>query len=554
MHEQGSDSMSVTLTQLDAWLAADEGEHLEFKEAKNRFDFEKLVQYCVALANERGGQMILGVTDKKPRRVVGTQAFENLERTKAGLLERLNVRVAVDVVLHPDGRVLVFSVPSRPIATPIQYKGAYWMRGGEDLVPMTPDVLRRIFHEAEPDFSALVCTKATLDDLDAAAIDAFRARWQQYSKNAALSHLSHEQLLKDAELMTDAGLTYAALILFGTYRALGQHLNQAEVIFEYRSKESAISSLQREDYRLGFFVFHDDLWHTINLRNDKYHFIDGLFARYIPSFDETAVREAILNAVTHRDYRHTGSVFVRQYPTYIEIVSPGGLPQGITPDNILWQQNPPNRRLAETFARCGLVERAGQGVNRMFAAAIREAKQLPDYTLSDDFQVFLRLYGEVQDPDFLRFLSKIGKELSEDFSNDDLLVLDRVKRELKIPEQIRYRLQPLRDCGAIERIGRKYILSRRFYAFVGQKGVYTRKRGLDRETNKQLLLKHIRDNKKTGSKFEELQQVLPTLTRRQIQKLLEELKKEEQIHVQGRTKAALWFPGTESEGNRENDS
>ena len=252
--------MRVSFTQLATWMKADEGEHLEFKEAKNRFDFEKLVQYCVALANERGGYMILGVTDKKPRRVVGTQAFENLERTKVGLLERLNLRVTVDALSHPDGRVLVFSVPSRPIAMPIQYKGAYWMRGGEDLVPMTPDVLKRIFEEAEPDFSARICPNATLDDLDATAIDAFRAKWREYTNNTALDHLSHEQLLKDAELMTDAGLTYAALILFGTYKALGQLLNQAEVIFEYRSKESSISHQQHEEYRQGFFLFHDALW------------------------------------------------------------------------------------------------------------------------------------------------------------------------------------------------------------------------------------------------------------------------------------------------------
>ncbi|MDP6040222.1 MAG: ATP-binding protein, partial [Candidatus Latescibacteria bacterium] len=434
--------MAVTLTQLAAWMDADENEHLEFKEAKARFDFEKLVQYCVALANERGGHIILGVTDKKPRRVVGTGAFENLERTKAGLIERLSLRIGVEEVQHSDGRALVFSVPSRPIATPI---------------------------------------------------------------------------------------TYAALILFGTYKTLGQCLNQAEAVFEYRSKESSVSHQQREEYRQGFFVFHDQLWDTINLRNDKYYFIDGLFARYIPSFNETAVREAVLNAVTHRNYRNMGSVFVRQFPTYIEIVSPGGFPQDITPKNILWNHMPPNRRLAEAFARCGLVERAGQGVNRMFAAAIREAKRVPDYSRSEASQVFLTLHGEVQDSDFLHFLAKIGKELEEEFSNDDLLVLDHVKREQKIPEQVRHRLRPLRDCGAIERVGRKYILSRQFYAFVGQKGVYTRKRGLNRETNKQLLLKHIRDNKKMESKFRELQQVLPGLTRDLVQKLLAELKKEEKI-------------------------
>jgi ATP-dependent DNA helicase RecG len=93
---------------------------------------------------------------------VGTSAFSDLERTKAGLIERLHLRIEVDEIFHPDGRVLVFHVPSRPLGVAIQFKGAYWMRGGEDLVPMTPDLLKRIFAETGPDFSAEICPKATM--------------------------------------------------------------------------------------------------------------------------------------------------------------------------------------------------------------------------------------------------------------------------------------------------------------------------------------------------------------------------------------------------------
>jgi len=123
-------------------LGAREGEHLEFKEAKGGFHFEKLVKSCAALANEGGGELVLGVTDGKPRRVVGTSAFRELERTKAGLIERLRRRIDDEEIQHPDGRIVVFRVPSRPLGVPIQVKGAYWMRAGEDLVPMTPDQLR----------------------------------------------------------------------------------------------------------------------------------------------------------------------------------------------------------------------------------------------------------------------------------------------------------------------------------------------------------------------------------------------------------------------------
>ena len=110
--------MSANLAQIDAWLEAKEDEHLEFKEAKNRYDFEKLVRYCSALANEGGGKFVLGISDQRPRRVVGSQAFLNLERTKAGLIERFRLRIDALEVQHPDGRVVIFDVPSRPVGMP----------------------------------------------------------------------------------------------------------------------------------------------------------------------------------------------------------------------------------------------------------------------------------------------------------------------------------------------------------------------------------------------------------------------------------------------------
>jgi len=538
--------MNAILNKLREWMEGKEDEHLEFKEAKNRFDFEELVKYCAAIANEGGGKLILGVTNKRPRRVVDCRAFESLERTKAGLTERLHLRFEIDEIEHPDGRVLVFHVPSRPIGMPIQYRGSYWMRAGEGLVPMTPDRLKRIFDEAGPDFSAEICAHAALSDIDPTAIQRFRAMWQRKSGNEALDKVTDERLLTDAELVVDGRLTYAALILLGTRQALGKYLAQAEVIFEYRSSEASIPSQQRKEYRQGFFLFDEDLWNTINLRNDIQHYQDGLFIWDISTFNEMVIREAILNAVSHRDYRLGGSIFVRQFPRKIEIISPGGFPPGITTENILWKQFPRNRRVAEIFAKCGFVERSGQGVNRMFEVCIKESKPRPDFRGTDEYQVSVTFQGEIQDSRFLRFLEQIGKEMLASFTTQDLLVLDLIKREEPVPKELRYRLALLRDREIIEVISRgkgtRYILSRRFYGFLGKRGVYTRKRGLDKETNKALLFKHIQDFQKDGSRLKELTQVLPQLTQNQIQKLLVELKKEGRIRCIGRTNGARWFP------------
>ena len=184
-------------------------------------------------------------------------------------------------------------------------------------------------------------------------------------------------------------------------------------------KEASLPAQQRKEFREGFLLYDDALWESINLRNDIQQFQDGLVMWDIQTFNEIVVREAILNAVSHRDYRLAGSIFIKQYPRRLEIISPGGFPPGVSPENILWKQVPRNRRLAEAFSRCGLVERSGQGANRMFECCIRESKPQPDFTGSDDYQVFVSLQGDIQDPNFLRFLGQLGNERLSSFTTMD---------------------------------------------------------------------------------------------------------------------------------------
>ncbi len=315
------------------------------------------------------------------------------------------------------------------------------------------------------------------------------------------------------------------------------------MIFEYRSTEASGPAQQREEFRQGFFCFYDRLWELINLRNNKQHYQDGLFVMDVLTFDERMVREAVLNAVSHRDYQLGGPVFVRQYQHRLVVDSPGGFPPDITLENILDRQSPRNRRIADILARCGLVERSGQGMNLMFELSVKQAKSLPDFKGTDRMHVRVTLDGLVQDPKLLLMMERIGLETLQSFSTGDFLVLNHIRCEQAVPDELRDRIPRLLDIGVIERVARgKFILGRRYYAAVGKKGVYTRKRGLDRATNKELLLKHIRENAKTGSRLDELLQVLPSLSRYQVQSLVRQLQGDGKIRVEGVTRAGKWFP------------
>lgn len=253
---------------------------------EHNFHFDKLVEYCVALANEGGGKVVLGVTDRRPRRIVGTTVFAEPGRTEAGLHERLAHRIPIEEVRLPEGRVLVVHVPARLPGTAWQIGGRYLKRAGDELAALSDAELRAMFAETGPDFSAEPCPGASLTDLSPDAIAVFRNRWAAKTRDERRALWSDELTLANAELLIDGSVTYAALILFGTRAALGRLLAQAELVFEYRSSEASGPAADREEYREGFFLWHDAVWNKINLRNERQSYQDGLFRVELPTFDE----------------------------------------------------------------------------------------------------------------------------------------------------------------------------------------------------------------------------------------------------------------------------
>lgn len=542
--------MTTTLDDLERWLVAKETEHLEFKEAKSSFPFEDIKRYVVALGNEGGGRLVLGISPKLPRRVVGSTAYRDVGDLKKRLWDTYRRAFEVDEVTHSDGRVVVIHIPPRPMGVPLNDGGAYLMRLGESVVPMPPERLRAILDEAERDFSAAL-SPATTADLDVAAIEILLQLWARKSGDASKRTSDARQALVDLDLIEEDQVTWAGLILLGKASALKRHLADAEVVWEFRSDDGAIEHEKRFEWRSAFLLAMDEIWKSIDARNDVQHFQEGLFIRDIPVLREDAVREAVLNAVCHRDYRQPGSIFINQWPRRLTVSSPGGLLPGITVENLVSQRQSRNRRLAETLQHIGLVERSGQGMDKIFRSSIEDGKLPPDFGGTDGHNVVITLFGEVQDPRFVHYLERIGQEKLRRFTTHDFIVLDHVRRDVPVPAVCQPRIAGLIDLGVIERVSKKLILSKGLYAFLGERGAYTRVKGLDRETQKALLEKHLREVATTdGSPLSELRQVLPSASPSQVPELLRELREEGRAEVVGRTRAARWFAVQKAEGRK----
>jgi ATP-dependent DNA helicase RecG len=525
-----------------AIAAPSEDEKLEFKSATNTFSKEKVCEYISALANGGGGSLILGVTDQIPRRVEGTKAFANLPDLRDHAYSALRWKIETREFDLGGRRVLVISTNAAPRGRPVGYNGKYYHRTGESIRVMGPDELRAALAGATMDFSSDICFEATLADLDVAAVQLFRSLWLRREPDLVSHGWDDAQLLENAELLIDGAVTYAALILLGTERALARRLAHAELVFEYRQSEADVGSAERREFRSGLLCWIDQAWERINARNTVQQFRVGLFRDNIIAFDEKTLREAILNAVCHRDYEDPSSCWVRMFPRRIEIMSPGGFPRGITADNILERQNPRNRRLAEALKRCGLVERSGQGADLMFRRCIEASKPLPDYSRTDAHTVVLDLQAEAADPAFVRFLEVLAGERGQAFTTMDLLVLDGIRRGIKVQSHLTARAGALVDAGALERTGRgKFILSERYRTFTGEPGTYTRERGLERGAEKALLLKHIGSTATKGAPMKDLMQVVPGRSRHYIAERLEELRAAGDIELRGERRAARWY-------------
>lgn len=502
-----------------------------------------ILGYVVAFCNERGGTLVLGMEDAYPHKVVGTnQSLNAIGELECNIYNDTGIRPEVyelyEDELSQQGRVLVIDVPARPLGKIFKFEDVPLMRVGEELRPMSDEMLRNIWLEQESDFSAEICTEATLDDLSPEAIEVLKQKYAAKQQNPTFLSLPNEQVLSDLHLTSQEKITYAALLLCGKEESLQIFLPQSRIILEYRKSESLIPYNNRIEYLKPFYLMIDQLWHDINLRNDKIDVSEGSYIFNIPSFNEEVIREAINNAVAHRDYRRTSETLILQYPTKLVVKNIGGFPLGVSKENLLRiQSTPRNRLLADVLSKTGIVERSGQGVDKIVRNMLSEGKQGPDYSFSDEFRVELHLSAVVKDVAFAQFIASEQRELPEEerLSVFEVLALYQIK-ENKQAEIEPALIDSLLKRRMIEKRGKTsgthYVLSKNYYEFAGMEGEYTRQVNWTITQAWPIILTHF--TAFSRAKMKDFETILQGyMTRRQVKTLIEQLIKEGYILKSG---------------------
>lgn len=370
--------MSITPEQIDLWRQLPtEHQRLEFKEAKTQFDNRKLYEYCVAIANEGGGYLLLGVADRSPRTVVGTQAFNNPIQMAEKLFQAVGFRVDIEEVLHPDGRVLVFHIPSRPRGTAYHLDGAYLMRSGEALIPMSEDQLRRIFAEGEPDWLE-EHSKIGLDAQQIVELLDTQTLFELLQLPYPTDRIGVIDRLKRERLLDEVDGRYAirrlgALLLAKQLDNFPDLSRKAPRVVAYTGTSKLETRLDRVGTK-GYAVGFRGVVKVVMTLMPQNEVIEDAIRKEVKLVPEIVIRELVANALIHQDFAVGGaSVMIEIYSNRIEISNPG---EPIVPvERFIDGYQSRNERLADLMRRMGVCEEKSSGIDRVIQAA--EAFQLP---------------------------------------------------------------------------------------------------------------------------------------------------------------------------------
>jgi predicted HTH transcriptional regulator len=387
--------MPITATQVDLWReASSETQILEFKEAKHNFDRNKLAEYSVAIANEGGGHLVLGVSDTPPRAVVGTQAFSNLIHTANELFQRVGFRVEIDEVAHPDGRVVIFSIPSRPKGTAYNLSGRYLMRSGSALVSMSEDRLRLIFAEGMPDW----LEEPAMRDLDAQSVVErldtqafFELMKQPYPTDRAgvLARLIEHKLVDEIDgrysIRRIGGLLLAKQL--EDFHDISRKAPRVVVYTSNSKLDTRIDQMGQRGYAVGF----QGLVTFVMQQMPQNEVIENALRKKVKLLAENSIRELLANALIHQDFNISGAgPMVEIYPNRIVISNPGE--PIVKVDRFIDGYQSRNERLADFMRRMNICEERGSGIDRVIHEA--EVSQLPAPKFQSDPQrTMVTVYG-----------------------------------------------------------------------------------------------------------------------------------------------------------------
>lgn len=539
-------------------LIADvETEVVEYKAAKQNFDFESIGKYFSALSNEANlrtaecGWLLFGISND--RKVKGTAYRKEAKASSVGLR-----RLKHEIAEHTNGgmtfeeiyefeiegkRIVAFQIPPATFATPTTWRGVPWSRENESLAEMPQFKLEAIYGQNRPDWSRRIAYDAAMEDLDPEAVAfACRKYVEKFEVNQpAVRDLDENSILRKMGLVIRGHVTNAALVLLGRPEAV-VFLDGIEPRITWTLYKSDGTTMAYEHFEPPFIMQVDRVLGKI--RNERYRFFDRedtLFPTEAHRYSPEVIRELLHNAIAHQDFQTSGKINVLEYEDRLVFKNEGSFIPETIEAALESGYKPPyyrNPLLSSAMSRTGMMDRNAIGIRNVFDIQRNRYLPMPTYDLSRAGRVSVTLYGTVLNEDYSRLLAS-----DRNLELGTVLLLDLVQKGLPIAKG---QGKMLRARGLVEGRYPKLTISAKVAAVTGTHDEYVRNKGLDNSVVKELILELLRTRPCSRAEIiAALEHALPgEMTDAQmgdhVSYLLQTLRKQGKIATDKATSAGKW--------------
>ena len=391
-----------------------EGQLLDLKSLRavtgKTADWKEIAKDCIAFANASGGRLLIGIEDGQdtppPEQHIPSDLPDILRRKIA---ERtVNVTVLPTIITaHNGSQYIELQIP-RAIAVASTTDGRYFLRVADQSKPVTGDDVMRLASER----SALPWETQTTLNLPRIEVNAtqhgtlLKALRESDRVKNSVKEKTDDELLDHYQLTQGQLLTNLGVLCMGHQHQRAQ-LTTAPVIqfIKYDELGQKVNKLVWDDHTQSPMELIEAVWQEVPDFRERYELPDGLYRQYVPAFDEIVVRELLVNALVHRPYTQRGDIFLNLHPDRLEVVNPGLLPLGVTPQNILHTTVRRNEHLARLFHDLKLMEREGSGFDTIFEVLLSQGRPTPELLENHD-RVQINVRRRILKPEIIDFIAK----------------------------------------------------------------------------------------------------------------------------------------------------
>ncbi|MBX9849010.1 MAG: ATP-dependent DNA helicase [Rhodocyclaceae bacterium] len=345
-------------------------------------NFQALAADCVCFANAAGGCLQIGIEDGEtlpPATQRISQALLDTLRKRIGELT-VNVQVAPAVMTAENGGEYIALTVARSVGVASTSDGRYFLRVGDTCKPVVGDeVLHLLNDRPGMPWESLTTLQVSVTDADAAKVSALLAALRESDRvKQSVKERSDAELLAHYGLSDNLLLTHLGVLMVGSARDRAK-LGSAPIVQAIKFDElgQKVNKWLWDDFKSSPVELVDAIWSEVPDFHESYELPDGLHRLKLPAYDKRVVRELLVNALVHRPYTQRGDIFLNLHPDRLEIVNPGRLPLGVTPQNILHTSRRRNDRMATLFHDLRLMENEGSGFDLMYDVQLSQGRPAP---------------------------------------------------------------------------------------------------------------------------------------------------------------------------------